>query len=339
MDFYGLLKSCYKEGISPFALYSQMCDLCKGDLKLKAKTLTLYAVYRQRDIFQEIDSYEEEGEDISAYLQGYALEEQRCLWTVVRLLHPTWRASAPTQSETVKKVKAPPRQPPKQVGEQKRLQHIPAPLITPMQAPAPLTAPAKKKTKQAVKKDTLHISNMLSDLTIQTSAGVADFEIRTLQNGVWSTRNKGIGKHGTSVYINLEGVIAEEIQLLLPQKKYGVLYVDKVHGGLTVEDKADCFERVNITHGAGKLSCVCSARNVYIGGRAAEIALYYTAHRLSEVDIRNTLGDIRVELRNVGTVQEKVFAPHGKVRNTHTSAQGCTVMLKAITNYGDVDIT
>ena len=141
MDFYGLLKSCYKEGISPFALYSQMCDLCKGDLKLKAKTLTLYAVYRERDIFQEIASCKEEGEDISAYLQGYALEEQRCLWAVVRLLHPTWRVSAPTQSETVKKVKAPPRQPPKQVRGQKRLQHIPAPLITPMQAPAPLPAP------------------------------------------------------------------------------------------------------------------------------------------------------------------------------------------------------
>ena len=54
MDFYAALKACYREGISPFALYSQMCDLCKGDLKLYEKSRILYGVYSNRDIFKEI---------------------------------------------------------------------------------------------------------------------------------------------------------------------------------------------------------------------------------------------------------------------------------------------
>ena len=339
MDFYCLLKTCYKEGISPFALYSQMCDLCKGDLKLKGKTQTLYAVYRQRDIFQEIASFKEEGE-ADAYIKGYALDEQRCLWEVARLLHSTWNSSAPAQSERVQKVKAPPRQNPKQKGAENGFQRIPAPLLMPMQAPAPPPAPAKKKAQQAVKKETLHISNLLSDLTVQTSASVTDFQIQTLQNGVWTTRNKGIGKHSTSVYINLDGVVADKIQLLLPQKKYSVLFLDKAHGDLTVEDKADSFERVSITQDSGKLCCECSARKVYIGGRATDIALHYTAYRFSEVEIRNTLGDVRIDLHNVGaTMQEKVFAPNGNVNNARTSTNGCTVMLKAVTTYGDINIT
>ena len=338
MDFCDLLKACYKDRIAPFVLYSQMCDLCKGDLKLKEQAQTLYRLYGQVDIFRNISTCSTIEE---VCLQKYSLIEQRCLWAVVRFLHSEWEIPADTKSESVQRVQAPKRQPQKQAVHRNAFQNPSpialAPTITPQPKATP--APTKPKAKKAVGKETLHISNMLSELVIQTSAAETDFHIRILQNGVWTEQKKGIGKHGGNVYINLDGIVADQIHLLLPQRKYATLYVDKVHGDLTVEDKADCFAKVSLTHGSGRLKGELSASKVFIGGRATEIELQYTAHRFGEVEIRNTLGNIRIGFQNVGNIQEKVFAVHGTVRNTHTSTNGKPLFLKAVTNYGDIEIT
>jgi hypothetical protein len=346
MDFCDLLKACYKDGIAPFALYSQMCDLCKGDLKLKEQAQTLYRLYGQVDIFHDISTCAtaEAGGQVGvvAYVEKYSPKEQSCLWSVVRLLHPEWTILTDAKSESVQKVQAPKRQPQKPAVNRNAFQNpspiVLAPTITPQPKATP--APAKQKAKKtAAGKETLHISNMLSELLIQTTATEMDFRIQILQNGVWTEQKKGIGKHGGNVYINLDGIVADQIHLLLPQRKYATLYVDKVHGDLTVEDKADSFGRVSITLESGRLKGELSASKVFVGGRATEIELQYTAHRFGEVEIRNTLGNIRIDLQNVSKMQEKVFAVHGTVRNTHTSTNGKTLLLKAVTNYGDIEIT
>ena len=54
MDFYSILQACYKKDIAPFALYSIMSDLCKGDLGLKEQADILYRIYQRGDIFNEI---------------------------------------------------------------------------------------------------------------------------------------------------------------------------------------------------------------------------------------------------------------------------------------------
>ena len=342
MDFFILLKTCYCEGISPFSLYSQMCDFCKGDLKLKAQVEVLYDLYRQRDVFHEIsDCDEHEGGGrlgIAAYLQRYSAAEQKCLWAVVRLLHEEWTIPS-VQSERVERVKVPQRQRQKQGVHRDGFQPQAGFLAAPV-GNAPATAsPANKPPKKGAARETLHVSNMVSDLHIQTSVNETDFHILTLQNGAWTTRSGGVGRCGANVYINLDGVVADQICLLLPQKKYATLFVDKVHGGLTVEDGADCFEKVRISHESGKLSCAVSARDVFIDGRATEIELNYTALRGGNVDIKTTLGDVRVGLRNVERLQEKVVAVHGNVRNAHTATNGRSVTLKAVTSYGDIEIT
>ena len=339
MNFYDLLKACYRDEASPFALYSQMCDLCKGDLKLKAKVELLYEVYRKRDIFKEIAACDD-GAGVITCVQSYSSSEQSCLWDVARLLRPEWGLSAPVQSESAKKVKVPQRKVSKQVVHQKGFQGQAGALVAPARnSPAVVgPTPAKKRLKGLVGAETLYISNMLSDLTIQTSASVVDFSIRTLQNGVWTTRVGGVGKHGMNVYINLDGIVAESIVLLLPQKKYATLYVDKVSGELWLEDQADCFDRINVTLASGKLYCEASARTVYIGGRATDIELSYTAIRCGNVEIKNTLGDVRIALNNVGVVQEKLVAVHGSVKNAYSGINGKSLLLKVVTDYGNVEI-
>ena len=144
MDFYTLLKICYKKGIPPFALYSQMCDLCKGDLKLKEQAQNLYLLHKRVDIFHDISTCcaAEDGAQstIGAYFQKYSSSEQRCLWAVVRLLHPEWEIPTEKQSVSVKKVQVPKRQAQKQAAHRNAFQN-PSPLVL-----APAITPQPKAT-------------------------------------------------------------------------------------------------------------------------------------------------------------------------------------------------
>ena len=347
MNFYNLLKSCYHEAITPFELYSQMCDLCKGDLELKTQTRILYCLYKGVDIFYDISTCNtaEDGDQtkLFAYVKKYSSAEQRCLWAVVQLLHPNLTIPTNMQSSVVLKAQTPKRQNLKREVNKKGFQNPPAvvtpPQVTPMQViPAKKPLQAKAKAKKALNKETLHVSNLLSDLVIQTTTTVPDFRIMVLRNGVLTELKKNIAKRGENVYINLDDVIADKIHLQMPERKYTVLHVNKVNGNLEVEDNADCFGRVNITLESGRIYCKVSAGNVYIGGRATEIDLQYTAQRFGNVDIRNVLGDVRISLKNVGNLQEKVFAVHGIVKKAHVPTGGNFLTLKAITNYGNVEI-
>ena len=82
MDFYSILQACYKKDITPFALYSTMSDLCKGDLELKEHANILYRLYQQRDIFNEIslccEADFKAGTQVCAYVK-------RCTMIAMRL--------------------------------------------------------------------------------------------------------------------------------------------------------------------------------------------------------------------------------------------------------------
>ena len=343
MNFYNLLKNCYHEGISPFELYSQMSDLCKGDLELKDQVQTLYCLYKVVDIFYDISTCNTAEDGVQtklfAYVEKYSSVEQRCLWAVVQLLHPNLAIPTDMQSAVAQKAQTPKRQNLKQEVNKKGFQNQ-SPVVTPPQViPVKNPLPIKAKVKKAVNKETLHVSNLLSDLIIQTAHAVPDFRITVLRNGVWSALKKNIAKRGANVYINLDDVVADKIRLQIPERKYTALHVNKVNGDLEVEDNADCFGWINITLESGRVYCKVSAGNVYIGGRAAGIDLQYTADRFGNVDIRNVLGDVRIGLNNFGNIQEKVFAAHGIVKNTYVPTGGNFLTLKVVTNYGNVEIT
>ena len=348
MDFYTVLKACYRAGIAPFALYSQMSDLCKGDFKLRKKARVLYDLYRKRDIFKDISLCEEVnftvGANLCVCIKKCTKEEQACLTEVARLLHPDWKLDASNgESASVPKIKAPKAENKKEVGvrivPKRNAFAPPAPKATPQkvqQAPAK-NAPNKRKPKKV---NVVKISSLASALVVKTSATVTDFEVHVLQNGVWMDRKTGIGKYTDMVYINLDGVVADKIQCVIPKEKYAALWLDKVQGSLTVEDDLDCFAKASITLAAGELRCKLSCSSVFLSGRVAEVSVQYNTYRNGSLEIRNGLGDVKIALQGVDRMEEKLYVIHGKLENRYArQTNGCALILKGAVEYGDVYVS
>ena len=340
MDFYSILKASYREGLTPFELYSQMCDLCKGDLKLKEMAKLLYTLYTRRNIFEEISLCGETdfggGLQFSLYVKEFSKQEQKCLVEVARLLRPNWIFRIDNQGESVEKVKAT-----KDGAKAGTPQAATPATVTPAKTPALQTKPPpppKPTPKPKADINTVQISSLVSDLDIKTSASAASVEVRILQGGIWTPKKKGIGKRGTMFYVNLDDVVAEKIEVTIPQRKFATLHVDKAHGELTVIDRADCFKKVRLLHEVGKVRCDSSAPTLYVGGRAVDVELKYTAHENGSVDIRNTLGDIKIALRNVGKIEDKMVSARGRVYNVYQPSGSNEVQMKVITNYGNITV-
>lgn len=343
MDFYTILKACYREGIAPFALYSQMCDLCKGNLKLHKKTRALYALYSNRDVFKEISLCKEVdftvGSQLCVCIKRCNKVEQACLTDVARLLHPDWDLPAIAEgSVAAPKIKTPKAEVKKEKGVRvvpKRNAFAPAPAQNiPTPSPQANKTPRQRKAKKI---SVVKISSLTSDLVVKTSATATDFKVHVLQNGTWTARTKGIGKYTDMAYINLDGVVADEIQCLIPQEKYTALWLDKVQGSLTVEDDKNCFSNVRITLASGKLRCKLYSPSTFLACRVAEVDVQYNAPRNGALEIRNGLGDVNVALQGVGRVDDKLCAIHGKVENRHTpQTSGSSVRLKTTVEYGDI---
>jgi hypothetical protein len=343
MDFYSVLQACYKKDITPFALYSQMCDLCKGDLKLYEKSRVLYVLYSNRDIFSEISLCEESdfvmGSQVCSYVKRCTKIEQACLTEVARLLHPDWKLDASdSESAYVVKIKTP------KVENKKGAGVRVAPKFNAFQTPKNPTpqaqqtpvknTPHKRKPK---KSNVVKIYSLASDLVVKTSAAATDFEVYVLQNGIWTERKTGIGKHADMVYINLDGVVADKIRCVIPQEKYTAFWLDKVQGILTVEDDADCFAKMSITLASGVLNCKFSCGSAFLSGRVADISVQYTARRCGTLEIRGGLGDVKIGLQGVGSINDRIFAIHGKVENRYIQqANGCALTLKTSVEYGDI---
>ena len=347
MDFYSILKASYREGLTPFELYSQMCDLCKGDLKLKEMAKLLYTLYTRRDIFEEIALCGETdfggGLRFSLYVKEFSKQEQKCLVEVARLLRPNWIFRIEEGGDSIEKGKTSAKD-----GAKAGAQQATSPAtVTPAKAvvntsSAQRNIPPVKTPKPAPKPkaeiDTVQISSLVSDLDVKTSASAASVEVRILQGGIWTPKKKGIGKRGTMFYVNLDDVVAEKIEVTIPQRKFATLHVDKAHGELTVIDRADCFKKVRLLHEVGKVRCDSSAPTLYVGGRAVDVELKYTAHENGSVDIRNTLGDIKIALRNVGKIEDKMVSARGRVYNVYQPSGSNEVQMKVITNYGNITV-
>ena len=344
MDFYSVLQACYKKDITPFALYSTMSDLCKGDLELKEQANILYRLYQQGDIFNEISLCSEAdfkaGTQVCAYVKRCTRMEQACLTEVARLLHPNWALNTPDcESVGVLKIKTPKAEGKKGgdvgiVPKHNFFAPTPALKVPPAK---PVQKPVKNTPQKQKKSNVVKISSLASDLVVKTSAAATDFEVYVLQNGIWTERKTGIGKHADMVYINLDGVLADKIRCVIPQEKYTAFWLDKVQGILTVEDDADCFAKMSITLASGVLNCKFSCGSAFLSGRVADISVQYTARRCGTLEIRGGLGDVKIGLQGVGSINDRIFAIHGKVENRYIQqANGCALTLKTSVEYGDI---
>ena len=80
-----------------------MSDLCKGDLKLKEQTETLYKLYKERDIFDEISLCKEDS--FALFLEQYSQKERACLKMVAGFIHPMWTVKDERKNSGRQKVK------------------------------------------------------------------------------------------------------------------------------------------------------------------------------------------------------------------------------------------
>ena len=342
MDFYTVLKTCYRQGITPFELYSQMSDLCKGDFKLYEKSRVLYGLYSKRDVFKEISLCEEVDFTVGSKLcvKKCTKAERACLMDVARFLHPAWSLDELNdESESVPKIKTPKAEVKKDAGVRIAPKHnffAPTPALKVPPA-KPVQKPVKNTPQKQKKSNVVKISSLASDLVVKTSAAATDFEVYVLQNGIWTERKTGIGKHADMVYINLDGVVADKIRCVIPQEKYTTFWLDKVQGILTVEDDADCFAKMSITLASGVLNCKFSCGSAFLSGRVADISVQYTARRCGTLEIRGGLGDVKIGLQGVGSINDRIFAIHGKVENRYIQqANGRALTLKTSVEYGDI---
>jgi hypothetical protein len=211
MNFYSVLQACYKKDITPFALYSTMSDLCKGDLELKEQANILYRLYQQEDVFNEISLCGEDGFD--AYLTKYTSKERMCLNSVARLIHPGWTVDYESKHSNRQKVKiqrvvsnttkAPQKVFLKQNNNVQRQVAAPPKVQNNnrVQLLAKYIAQTPKKT--AAKRD-IEIKSLLSDVIVFIDSNVTDVDISVYNTGKWCCYNGGIIRRKTCTYINVE---------------------------------------------------------------------------------------------------------------------------------------
>ena len=347
MDFYSVLQACYKKDITPFALYSTMSDLCKGDLELKEQANILYRLYQQGDVFNEISLCDEDG--FNAYLTKYTSKERMCLNSVARLMHPRWKVNYESKPSNRQKVKLQRVISNKKVPSHKVLlqqnNNAPRKVVNPpkikiqnnigVQLLAQYIAP---KPKKVVAKRSVEIKSILSDVEILTSVTATEVEICVHNAGKCLYRKSGIIRRKTCVYINVEEVVADKIEITLPKDKYAQLKVYKVGGNLNVIDKENCFEELSICGNVGEINCYTSAKSVYANTQAGNICLEYVALQDGKIDLWNTLGEVKVATSFVKKIAGELFSQKGTVRNIHKQSVGYTITMKIKSKYGDVTI-
>ena len=116
---------------------------------------------------------------------------------------------------------------------------------------------------------------------------------------------------------NVEEVLADKIEIVLPKDKYGQLKVYKVSGNLSVIDKENCFEELSICGNVGDINCYTSAKSVYANTQAGDIYLEYVALQEGKIDLWNTLGEVKVATSFVKKIAGELFSQKGTVRNIH----------------------
>jgi hypothetical protein len=194
------------------------------------------------------------------------------------------------------------------------------------------------KPKRIVAKRSVEIKSILSDVEILTSATATDVEICVHNAGKCFYRNSGIIRRKSCVYINVEEVVADKIEILLPKDKYAQLKVYKVSGDLNIIDKENCFEELSVCGNVGEINCYTSARNVYANTQAGNICLEYVALQDGRIDVWNTLGEVQVKTSFVKKIVGGFFSQKGTVRNIHKQSVGYTITMKIKSKYGDVTI-
>ena len=344
MEFYTLLKSCYKSGVSPFMLRSLMADLCKGNIKLSRQIECLYQLHKQSDIFAKISLCTQT--DFEQLVKGYTTEQATCVYAVAKLLHSQWQIVQPSSNSTVRKIKV------QKANPTTTPINIAPPQLT---SPAP-QAPKNKAVKQPAKKvakckgggspfakaKNVYITSLLSNLEITTCKGGVDFEIRVLENGKCKTLKSGIIKRSDRVYINVENVVADKIEVVIPKDVYGLLEINKVSGNLFITDKNHCFEKVIANLCSGHFNASVTASSVTANVLAGRVWVEHTALSNSNIEITNQIGGVTLILLCSKNATFNLLSGNGVVtnryRNGKNKMQIGQVNAKIKSKYGNIDV-
>lgn len=339
MKFYLTLKECYKKGMTPFELYSIMSDLCGSDLKLKREIDYLYASYKQRDIFEQISRCSKDEFDL--LLKEYDKKFVGVVISVANLLHPEWKMECKSESIEDKRVKAN-----KVISNNLTSRSVP--LIKQSMPKAQKIVNAKQKALNVKRQrnmfyatqKSISINSFLSNVEITTRAGVVDFEIRTFQNCKWTVVNKGILKRRDYVYINIEKIIADKIEIIIPKDKYKEIKVDKIHGNLTITDNNDCFGGVIVNLNSGNLKSYVSSEITMINVVAGEVLVEYNSIITGKVDIRNGIGGVKLFLHNVKKAIFNLMSMLGQEINRFKPGKlnGKDLEVNIKSKYGDIEV-
>lgn len=332
MDFYSTLKRCYKKGIEPFVLYSKMSDTCKGDLKLKKEVVLFYEIYKECDIVERI--YRCPQKEFDLLLNEYDVKYRNVLIAIARCVRSDLNVNYQNSNLVKKKVEVK-RENPKTVVSRKNKSFTNQ--QTHLARQTAINA-CQMLVRQIHPKRNIKVSSLLTDLEVLTSATVVDYEIRIKKNGSWVYRKGGILKRTKCVYLNVENVVADKIEIYIPKDKYAKLEVNKTHGNLNVCDKENCFDELSINLSSGDLTCCSSAKFVRLKAWVGETHLEYYSLPDGNVDIRNTLGNIHTKLFFAKKVKCDAVSVYGKIANGHKGAAGNEIKLKIKSKYGNIDI-
>lgn len=347
MEFTSILQTCYKKRITPFALYSAMLDLCKGDLELKGQVEVLYKLYNQRDIFDEISLCKEDS--FALFLEQYSQKERACLKMVAGFIHPMWTVKDERKNSSRQKVKiqraiSNTTKTPQKVFLQQN-NNLQRQVVNPPKVKVPNNngvkilanniAPNPKKTA----KRSMEIKSLLSDMIVIVDSNATDIDISVYNAGKWRCYKGGIIKRKTCTYINVEEEIVEKIKIVMPNEKYARLNLYKVSGDLTFIDRENCFEEVSIFGSVGKIDCYTSAKSIYASTGAGDIKIDYVAVQDGKIDLRNTLGDVSVQTFFVKTIEKKLFSKKGAIQCGHKQIAGHSVLIKVNTKCGNINVS
>lgn len=329
MDLYLALTTCYKQNIYPFELYSALSDMCKSNLALKEQVETLYKLSKQKDIFVEISNCTQT--NFLNLLQAHDESTRDCLVSIARLLHPDWKLSRAN------------------IGGAKQTVKVQNGVIS--QRPQVDKVSVKKQGKQPTNQITyknsesstsytssIKIISLLSSLDVVTSQTIADFQVRVCQNGVWLACRDCIIKRQNAIFVNVENVVANKVEVLIPKGKYSTLTINKVCGELRIVDTDNCFDDISLAVSSGNVSCYTSARHVQAKVKVGKVVLEYIALGEGAVQVNNDLGGVRISTFFVKNINGKIFSQKGKISNKHKSAKGWDIRANIKAKYSDVEI-
>ena len=231
MDFYLTLKRCYKKDVDPFVLYSKMSDTCKGDLKLKNEVVLFYEIYKECDIVERISRCSKNEFDLLLY--EYDDKYRNVLMAIARFVHPDFNVDYQIAVSVKKKVKVKGRNSQTIVSLKSKPFTNQQTYLTQQNA----INGCQMLMQQIQPKRNIKVSSLLTDVEVLTSTTVVDFEILIFKNGSWTYQKGGILKRAKCVYLNIENVVADKIEIYIPKYKYAKLDINKTHGNLKVFDR------------------------------------------------------------------------------------------------------